>query len=100
MAKTELREEATKAGKAAGMLGGAGVAAVFGLLLLSFAAAWGLAEVMPVGFAFLIVGAVYVLVAVILFMRGRAQMKQVSPVPEQTMETLKEDVQWAKAPMK
>ena len=100
LAKTELREEATKAGKAAGMLGGAGVAAVFGLLLLSFAAAWGLAEVMPVGFAFLIVGAVYVLVAVILFMRGRAQMKQVSPVPEQTMETLKEDVQWAKAPMK
>ena len=99
LAKTELREEAAKAGKAAGMLGGAGVAAQFALLLLSFAAAWGLAEVIPVGFAFLIVGAVYAIVALVLFVRGRSQLKQVSPVPDQTIETLK-DVQWAKAPMK
>lgn len=100
LAKTELREEAAKAGKAAGMLGGAGVAAMFALLLLSFAAAWGLAEVMPAGFAFLIVGAVYAVLSLILFLRGRAQLKEVSPVPEQTIDTLKEDVQWAKAPMK
>jgi hypothetical protein len=97
LAKAELREEASKAAKAGGMLGGAGIAALFGLLLLSFALAWGLAEAVPEGVAFLIVGAIYAIAAVLLFVTGRARMREVHPVPDETVDTLKEDVQWARA---
>lgn len=100
LAKAELREEASKAGKAGGMFGGAALAGYMCLLLVSFAAAWGLAALIPTGFAFLIVGALYGIAAAVLFVRGRKQIKQVSPVPDQTVETLKEDARWAKAQLK
>lgn len=96
LARAEISEEAARAGKAAGVLGGAAGAGLLALLLLSFAAAWGLAEVMPTGVAFLIVGAVYAAVAGVLFISGRNRLRQVRPVPDQTVQTLKEDVQWAK----
>lgn len=97
LAKVELREEAAKARRAGGMFGGAALAGYMALLLVSFAAAWGLAEVIPVGFAFLIVGVLYGIVAAVLFLRGRDEIKHASPMPEQTVETLKEDARWAKA---
>jgi hypothetical protein len=100
LAKAELREEATKAGKAGGMFGGAAVAGYMTLLLVSFAAAWGLAELIPAGFAFLIVGVVYGVIAALLFVRGRKQIKQVNAMPNQTVQTLKEDARWAKAQLK
>jgi uncharacterized membrane protein YqjE len=95
LAKTELREEAKDAGRAAGMFAGAGLTALFALLLLSFAAAWGLAEVMPTGFAFLIVGLVWAVAAAILALVGRSRAENVGP-PEDTIETLKEDAQWVR----
>jgi uncharacterized membrane protein YqjE len=95
LAKTELREEAKDAGRAAAMFAGAGLTAFFALLLLSFAAAWGLAEVMPTGFAFLIVGLVWAVAAAILAVIGRDRAAKVGP-PEDTIETLKEDAQWAR----
>ncbi len=98
LAKIEIKEEATKAAKGAGLMGGTGVAAMFCLLMLSFAAAWGLAEVMPTGWAFLIMGGLYAITAAILFMAGRDRLRKVHPVPEQTVETVKEDIQWAKNP--
>ena len=67
--------------------------------LLSFAAAWGLAEVLPTGVAFLIIGGAYGLVALALVGLGRQHLKAVKPVPEQTVETLKEDAAWAKQQM-
>ncbi|HEX9994156.1 MAG TPA: phage holin family protein [Acidimicrobiales bacterium] len=94
LAKVELKEEAKQAGKAGGAFGAAGLAGFMALLLLSFALAWGLAEIMPEGFAFLIVGAIYAIAAAVLFGKARKQMQQVNPVPEQTVETLKEDAQW------
>jgi len=97
LAKVELKEEATKAGKAGGMFAGAGAAAWMGLTFLSFALAWGLDAAMPRWLAFFIVGAIYVAVAAVLFVRARNNAKTIKPVPEQTVETLKEDVQWAKA---
>jgi hypothetical protein len=100
LAKTELQDEARKAGKAGGMFGAGAAIGYAALLLLSFAAAWGLAEVMPTGFAFLIVGAVHALIAALLFLKGRSQAKEVRPVPDQTIETLKEDAEWAKAQLK
>jgi uncharacterized membrane protein YqjE len=96
LAKVELREEASKASKAGAKLGAAAVAGHFALLLASFALAWGLAEVMPAGWAFLIVAVVYAIVAAVLYFNGRKQLRNVSPKPRQTVETLKEDASWAR----
>ncbi|CAL9653857.1 phage holin family protein [Streptomyces sp. NPDC057838] len=98
LAKAEIREEATKAGKAAGMFGGAGFAGYMVAVLLTLAAMFGLANVMDLAWAALIVTAVWAVIGLILYSRGRARMRTVSPKPTQTMETLKEDVQWARHP--
>ena len=98
LAKAEIKQEATKAGKGAGLFGGTGVAALYAVTMLSFAAAWGLAAVMPTGWAFLIVGVIWAAAAAVMFVTGRKEIRRVHPVPEQTVQTLKEDVQWAKHP--
>jgi len=96
LAKVELKEEATKTGKASGVLAGAGAVGYLVLVFLSLALMFALDEVMPMGWAALITAAVLGVVAAILFSVGRKRMQQVNPKPEQTVETLKEDVQWAK----
>ncbi|HVF06846.1 MAG TPA: phage holin family protein [Frankiaceae bacterium] len=98
LAKTELSVEVGKAGKGAGMFGGAGVTAIYGLTFLSLAAMFGLGEVMPLGFAALIVAGVYLVLAAILAIRGKKAFKDFSPKPERTIRTLKEDAQWARHP--
>ena len=97
LAKVETKQEVSRAGKAGGMLGGGAFAGYFALLFLSFALAWLLDEWMHTALAFLIVGLLYAVVAAVLVVRGRARLQSVNPVPQQTVETLKEDVQWAKA---
>jgi F0F1-type ATP synthase assembly protein I len=97
LAKVETKEEVSRAGKAGGMLGGGAFAGYLALLFLSFALAWLLDEWMHTALAFLIVGLLYAVVAAVLIVRGRARLQDVNPVPQQTVETLKEDVQWAKA---
>jgi hypothetical protein len=96
LAKTEVTDEVRVVARASGTLGVAAYAAVTAILLLSFAAAWGLAELMPIGFAFLIVGIVWAAVGAIAFVYGRKQLQAVNLKPEQTIATLQEDVQWAK----
>jgi hypothetical protein len=98
LAKTELSTEVAKAGKGAGMFGGAGVTALYGLTFVSLAAMFGLGAVMPLGWAALIVGVVYLGVAGILAMTGKKAFKDFSPKPERTIRTLKEDAQWARHP--
>jgi uncharacterized membrane protein YqjE len=95
LAKLETTEQLSKAGKAGAMFGAAGVIAFLALLLLSFAAAWGLAAVLPTGVAFLIVGVVFLALAGLLGMQGRKRVAGMRP-PEQTVKTLKDDVQVAK----
>ncbi|MEU3694420.1 phage holin family protein [Streptomyces griseoviridis] len=98
LAKAEVREEASRAGKAAGMLGGAGFAGYMVLLFLSLAAVFGLANVMDGGWAALIVAAVWGVVAAVLYRKGRMRMNTVSPKPEQTVATMKENAEWARHP--
>ncbi|WP_323379996.1 phage holin family protein [Streptomyces alkaliphilus] len=98
LAKTEVREEAVKAGKAAGMFAGAGFAGWMVAIFLSLAAVLGLADVMDAGWAALIVTAVWAVIGGVLFILGRSRMREVSPKPERTVETLKEDAQWARHP--
>ena len=95
LAKVEIKHEVTRAGRGAGFLTGGGLAAYLAVTLLSFAAAWGLAEVMAEGWAFLIVGVVWAAVAAALFLSGRRQLEAVRGAP-QTKTSIKEDVEWAK----
>jgi hypothetical protein len=96
LAKAEIRQELKSGAKGAGALGAAGFAGFMALLLLSFAAAWGLAEVVARGIAFLVVGLVYAVVAAVLALMGKNKLAAFKPVPEQTVDTLKEDVRWLK----
>jgi hypothetical protein len=102
LAKAEIKAEVSKGGKAAGMLGGAGGAGYFAVLFLSLTIMFALAELFGEGpgahaLAALIVTVLYGIAAAVLYLRGRREMQNVSPTPTQTVETLKEDVQWAKA---
>ena len=98
LAKVEIKEEATKAGKGAGMLGGSGFAGYMVIILLSFAAAFGIGSQIGLGWGTLIVAAIWAVIGAVLFALGRARLRRVSPKPERTIETLKEDAQWARHP--
>jgi uncharacterized membrane protein YqjE len=98
LAKVELKEEAAKAGKSAGMLGAAGFAGYMFIVLLSFAAAYGLGSQIGYGWGTLIVAGIWAVIGAVLFVLGRSRLKRVSPKPERTIQTLKEDAQWARHP--
>ncbi|WP_336321838.1 phage holin family protein [Streptomyces lavendofoliae] len=98
LAKAEIKEETTKAGKAMGMLGGAGYAGHLVLLLGSFTVIFALGNVMDIAWAALIVTAVWAVVGAVLYTTGRKRLRTVNLKPEQTMETLKEDARWARHP--
>jgi len=90
LAKAELKQEASKTGKAAGMLGGAGFAGYMVMLFLSIALWWALANAMDQGWAALIVAVLWAVIGAVLFTLGRARMREVNPKPERTVQTLKE----------
>jgi len=96
LAKVETSEQVSRAVKAGAMLGAAGVVAFLAVMLLAWAAAWGLAEVLPTGVAFLIVGVVFLIVAALLGSAGKKKLSSVSPVPDQAVATLRADVQVAR----
>jgi uncharacterized membrane protein YqjE len=98
LAKAEIKQESTKAGKAVGMLGGAGYAGHLVLLLGSLTVIFALGNVMDIAWAALIVTAVWAVVAAVLYTTGRKRLRTVNLKPEQTMETLKEDARWARHP--
>ncbi|HLL08568.1 MAG TPA: phage holin family protein [Nocardioidaceae bacterium] len=97
LAKAELREEAKKAGKAAGMLGAAGLAGYFVLLFLSLTLMYLLDQAINIVLAALIVTILWGIAGFILYTMGRKKMSEVNPKPEQTVESLKEDKEWVKA---
>jgi uncharacterized membrane protein YqjE len=96
LAKAELQAEARKAGKGAGMLGGAALAGWMVALFVSFTVMWALDEAMDLVWAALIVAAVWAVVAAVLAMTGRRELQGVNPKPDQTVESLKEDAKWLK----
>ena len=97
LARAELTAKGKEAGKGAGLFGGAGAVGLLAagaitagiILLLDLAiAAW---------LAAIIVGLVYAGIAAVLALQGRDRLKRATPpVPEQTVDTVKEDVAWAK----
>jgi uncharacterized membrane protein YqjE len=96
LAKTEMKQEAAKAGKGAGLLGGAGATGYLALFFLSLALMFLLDTWMHTALAALIVTVIWAIVAAVLASTGRKELKQVDPSLQTTQRTLKEDVQWAK----
>jgi uncharacterized membrane protein YqjE len=101
LAKAELQQKGKQAGAGAGMFGGAGALGLAALGALTACFILALATVMPAWLAALIVAVVYGIIAFVLVKQGQAKLKQATPpVPEQTIETVKEDVEWAKTQMR
>ena len=97
LAKAEMAEKGKQAGKGAGMFGAAGIIGLLALGALTAFFILLLDGVLPNWAAALIVAAVYAAIAGVLALTGKKNVKDATPVkPEQTVETIKEDVQWAK----
>jgi cytochrome c biogenesis protein CcdA len=78
------------------MLAAGAVLALYALGFVLASAAQALALAMPAWMAALIVGVVLLIVSGMLLIIGRTRLKQVSPKPEKTIETMKENIEWAK----
>ena len=95
--KAELTEKGKTAGVGAGMFGGAGLFGVFAFAALTTGIIAALNEATPLWLAALIVTIVYGAVAAVLALRGRDKVQEATPIaPEQTTESVKEDVKWAR----
>lgn len=90
LAKAEIRAEAGKAGKGAGMMAGAGMAAWLCVLFVSIAVWWGLANVMDTGLAALIVAVLWAIAGAVLYATGRRTLRAMNPTPERTVDTVKQ----------
>jgi uncharacterized membrane protein YqjE len=98
LAKVELSEKGKRAGIGAGMFGGAGLFGLYALGALTAAAIAALATAVATWLAALIVAVVWAAVAGVMALTGKKKVQQaVPPVPEDTVESVKEDVQWTKA---
>ena len=97
LAKTELRQEASRAGKGMGMLAGAAVSGLLVLLFLSWALTWLLDNWMPVELAALITALLWAVVTGVLASAGRKRLQETNPQLPQTQQTLKEDAAWLRA---
>jgi uncharacterized membrane protein YqjE len=97
LARAELVEKGRHAGIGAGLIGGGGALALFAFGALTAALILLLDLAMAGWLAALIVAVAYGAVAAVLALRGRREIEASTPVvPEQTVETLKEDVEWAR----
>jgi MFS family permease len=98
LAKAEVREKGRKAGFGVGMVGAAGVLGLLALGALTAFFILALDGALPNWAAALIVAAVYGAIAGVLYLQGRAKVQEAGPpVPDQTVESVKEDVEWAKS---
>jgi hypothetical protein len=97
LAKAEMAQKGRTAAPGFGMIGGAAATALFAGGAMTAAAILLLAIFLPEWLAALIVGGVLASAAYLLAQRGKERVAEAgSPIPEQTIETVKEDVEWAK----
>lgn len=94
LARVEVKQDATQAMSAAKMFGVGAVLAIFCVVMLLFATAYLLSTWMPVSGAFLTLGVVLGVAALIFYNAGKSQAKHVNAVPERTVETMKENLEW------
>ncbi len=100
LAKTEIKEEAARAAKPVASFGAGLALGFYGVGFLLLAAVYGLSTVMAGWMAALLVGAVLAVVAAAILTSSGKQLKRVNPVPDKTIRSLEENVQWAKHQVK
>jgi hypothetical protein len=100
LAKTEMSQKAAQAGKDVGFLAVGGAVAYAGFLAILAAIVIVLASFLPWWLSALIVGVVVAGIGYFLIQKGRENLSNLNPAPEQTIETLKEDREWAKEQMR
>jgi hypothetical protein len=101
LAKAELAAKGKRAGIGAGMFGGAGLVGLYAVGALTAAVILALSTAVAGWLAALIVAVIYAAVAGVLALRGKAQVQSATPpVPEQAVESVKEDVEWTKRRIK
>jgi uncharacterized membrane protein YqjE len=100
LAKAEVKQEASKAAPPVKMIVAGAAIGFYALGFLLFTAVMGLATMMATWLGALIVGAVLGIVALALITTAAKRLKHVNAVPERTIETMKENVQWAKNQIK
>jgi uncharacterized membrane protein YqjE len=100
LAKAELQEKASRASKPAITLGAGFLFGLYGLGFLLLAAVYALSTIMAAGLAALSVGGVLALVSIVLVTSSANKLKTLNPAPEKTIQTLQENVQWAKDQIK
>ena len=88
LAKAEVQQSASRAGKGAGMLGGAAIAGYFVLLFLSIALWWALGAATGLGSSAVIVAVIWGIIAAVLYTMGRSSLKSVRGIPK-TADTVK-----------
>jgi hypothetical protein len=96
LAKIEIRDDVKQTAKAGGVYGAVGFAGYMAAVLISFALAFLLDLIMATWLAFAIIGVLYAVAGYVLFRQGQNRFKEFKPVPEQTIETIKEDIEWAR----
>jgi hypothetical protein len=97
LAKAEMAEKGRTAAPGLGMFGGAGIVALCAAGALTAFLVLVFSLFLPEWAAALIVGAALAAVAYVLIRQGKERVAEAGkPVPEQTIETVKEDVEWAK----
>ena len=96
LAKTEMGDKASRAGRHVGVLAAGGALAYAGLLAILAGVIALLNDVMPLWVAALLVGIVVAIVGYIMVRRVLDALKRDDFAPRETIETLKEDQQWAK----
>jgi len=99
LAKAEIKEEAIDGGKALSLLAGGALLCLYSIGLFLLACVYGLSVLMPPALAALIVSVVAGAGAAVLGYYGKARLKMVKP-PEKTIESIKENVEWAKNQMR
>jgi hypothetical protein len=98
LAKAEMAEKGRVAAPGLGVIGGAGVAALMAAGALTACVVLALSTFLPAWLSALLVAAVLAAGAYVLFRLGKEQVEKAgAPIPEQTIDTIKEDVEWAKA---
>jgi uncharacterized membrane protein YqjE len=101
LARAEMAEKGKKAGLGAGMVTAATVAALLALGALTAFLIIALDGAVPNWAAALIVAALWGAVAGALALMGRDRLREAGPPkPEQTQETIEEDLEWAKTQLK
>jgi hypothetical protein len=98
LAQAELAEKGKHAGKGAGMFGGAGLVALYGVGALIAAAILGLATVLEPWIAAAAIGAGLLLIAGILALTGKKELEEAGPPkPEQALDSVQRDIETVKA---